>query len=181
MMTSQDQRRAFNSFIRHPESPALMELAVEVITAAKLEWQTRGTRWGITVCADPTSVLRLNVGNSVLLDFATDDGVQLLVVHPGDRAADWGDAITVEEGLAEVKDSLRLVTSDPDHMLELLLDSKSLFKEVRAYADATSRELPRGDWHNPLVDELLIQVADAVFEDYDGAGYDPADFEYEDE
>lgn len=169
MTASAAQQKKFDTFVKRADRELLLELAVETIIAADLDWDELGIRWGITVCVDRTSVLRLNVGNRVLLDVTTEHGVQLFVVHPSDRSADWVGEVAVYEGFPQVKDSLRLVTDGPDDMIELLLDSEDLANEVRDHAEASGRDLPRDDWHNPLIDELLLEVADAVFDEYDAA------------
>jgi hypothetical protein len=177
MTVSAEQQEQFNTFVTRRSAGAVMELAVEAIIAAGLDWGSLGMRWGITVC-DDASVLRLNVGRHVLLDVTMDQGIQLLVIQSPGSPTHWGDDVRVFSGFPDVEHSGRLVALHPDHLTELLLDRVELAPLVRAHAEVSGTDLPRPDLHNPLVNELLEQVADSVFDDYEG---DYSQYEYEDD
>jgi hypothetical protein len=177
MTTTEQQQGQFNDFVRRRSAAAAMELAVEAIIAAGLEWGSLGSRWGITVC-DSDSVLRLNVGKRFLLDVTREQGIQLLVMLPPEHPADWGEAVRVVPGYTDVEHSRRLIAAHPDHLTELLLDSVELGPFVRAHAELSGRDLPRPDLHNPFVNEWLEQVGESAFDDYER---DYSQYEYEEE
>jgi hypothetical protein len=151
------QRTKYEKFLTLPRHRELVECCQLVVEAAGLGWSEMGHRWGVTVCVSATSMLRLNVGNRVLFDALADGDMELFIVHPLDRPPAWDERIEAYEGFPQLADSIRLLLSDIDDLLDVL-DEPSIPAEVKAHADASGRDLPRSEWHNPLMTGLLLPV-----------------------
>lgn len=163
MTASQAQRTKFNTFMERADAQSLIECAVHTVFAAGLDLDGMGVRWGMTGCVDQTSYLRLNVGQRVLLDIAPQ-GIDLFAVHPRNTPAPWRYGGVLYGGFPEVKDSIRLVARDPHDLIDLLADHPDLAAAVRLHAEASPRPLPRSEWHNPLLNDLITTTATAVLQ-----------------
>lgn len=161
MIATEAQRKKFNAFMTRPDVQSVIECAVQTVFAAGLDLDGMGVRWGITACVDKNSVLRLNVGQRVLLD-VTSHGIELFAVHPRGEPAAWRYGGMLYGGFPEVKDSVRLIARDPHDVIDLLANHPELASKVRSHAEASSRPLPRSDWHNLLLDDLIVRTATAV-------------------
>jgi len=62
-MPTRPQTEKFAKFQEEPLSQNCIDLAKATISAASLSLSERGRTWGVTVCPDPESLIRLNVGN----------------------------------------------------------------------------------------------------------------------
>lgn len=162
---SEVQATKFDQFLSLPNASELLVACQFVAEAAGLAWEEIGVRWGITVCASKTSLLRLNVGNRLLFDARPDGDFELFIVHPIDRPALWGDHIDAYKGFDQVRDSVWLLLKGIEELAEVL-DEPGLAEEVKAHADASGRSLPRPEWHNPLV-EALFDDLDLDLDDID--------------
>jgi hypothetical protein len=155
MEPSAPQQTKYDTFIKLPDHITWLACTAEVAERAGLDWEDLGTRWGITVCASKTSTVRLNVGNRLLLDIRPDGAMNLFIVHPLSEPADWAGEVDVYNGFEQVKDSLCLVANDPDTLFHLLTFEDIPIK-LQRHAEASGRALPRPEWHNPLVEQLLF-------------------------
>jgi hypothetical protein len=175
MEPSAAQLKKFEKFQRLPDAEETLRMALLVAFHAGLELEDLGTRWGITVCPDTTAVVRLNVGNRILMDARPDGMFQLLVVHAPDEPADWADLVEAYNGFPGVENSICLLVEDADTLLDLL-DFHDVSVKIERHAAASGRSLPRPEWHNWLLDDWI-----AALERDDDTESDDAERDYDSE
>ncbi len=106
------QTAKYNKFLAHPLKEKAIEYLNLIVSAARLELSELGISWGVTVCTDPKSVLRVNVSNRYLADviFSKDrpEGLALMCVI-GEPQILGPRSMRIRKGFDVVKDSKILI------------------------------------------------------------------------
>ncbi len=141
----------------HPLQEKAVEYLNLIVAAAGLDSNDLGVTWGVTVCTDTKSVLRVNVSNRYLADVifskSLPDGLALMCVI-GEPQILGPKSMRVHNGFKNIKDSTVLTCN-------LGKDSNSLISEnlvksaLLAHAQTSVRNLPNPNWHNPLTASLI--------------------------
>jgi hypothetical protein len=161
-MATAPQQKKFDQFLSLPESAAYVELLKRAIHAAELTSETCGVNWGVTVCPDKDTILRINRGNIALLDLCKG------LFEPSDpklfiRAAviDSKLGFTTPRGIDlypgftnRNKESLFAIGTW-DKWGTKFFDEKKIARAFKAHSEDSERNLPNPNWHNPLVNSLL--------------------------
>lgn len=161
-MATAPQQKKFDQFLSLPESAAYVELLKRAIQAAELTRETCGVNWGVTVCPDKDTIFRINRGNIALLDlckglFEPSDlelfikaaviDSKLGIMTP--RGVDFYPGFT-----NRIKESLFAIGTWEKWGTKFF-DEKKIARAFKAHSDASVRNLPNPNWHNPLVEELI--------------------------
>ena len=165
-MATQAQTDKFQKFQQHQLQYESLQVLHRAIEVAELPLTDIGDTWGVTVCVDPRTIFRLNVGNVSQLSvfkgsnekrdptgeiyylyFAVVDRQLGILGEP--RGLRW------RRGFVDhVDDSVEL--SGPfENWHTRIFEKKGVTRAFRAHAQAALRRLPNPNWHNPLVDDLL--------------------------
>jgi len=152
---SSTQRRKFDQFQSLPSADDAMTACRAVLSAAGLRQDQLGTHWGVTVCVEQGSQLRLNVGNRILFEVTDDNQYDVFLIHSGRIPFRWIRYGQVRGGFAQVKDSI-VLRADRVKDVQSFVGARGIAKKLSAHAEASWRTLPKPDWHNPLVSPLLF-------------------------
>jgi hypothetical protein len=112
----------------------------------------------VTVAVAKDSLLRLNVGNRVLMDVRprrdASAVIELMIVGEVEIPEELKRGVVLREGFEAVEGSAMIAfpIENAPEVLELV----GLFDAVRAHADASGRNLPQENWHNPMSELLLF-------------------------
>lgn len=165
-MPTRPQTEKFAKFQEEPLNQSCIELVKATISVADLSLSDRGRTWGVTVCPDPESLIRLNVGNvaqmSVRRNFspkADPSGEVHFVVMAvkrstlGPRGVPRG--LWNRTGFVQHVDDSIFIYGPMERWATKLLKKKRVALAVKSHVDEALRTLPDSNWHNPLVDSLL--------------------------
>ncbi len=126
-----------------------------VVSAAGLRQDQLGTHWGVTVCVEQGSQVRLNVGNRILFEVTDDNRYDVFLIHGSRIPFRWIRYGEVRGGFAQVKDSI-VLRADRVKDVQSFVGARGIAEKLSAHAEASWRTLPKADWHNPLVTPLLF-------------------------
>jgi len=151
------QTAKYEKFLAHPFKEKAVEYLNLIVSAAELEANDLGITWGVTVCADTKSVLRVNVSNRYLADviFLKDnpEGLALMCVI-GEPLILGPKSMRIRKGFEAVKDSFILTCTLGKDSSRILSKSR-VRNALRAHAKTSERNLPNPNWHNPLATALI--------------------------
>lgn len=162
-MASAAQQQKFTKFSRLAERDRILVVLETLVSKGELLRSERGDRWGVTVCPDKLTLMRLNAGNRCHSDVVDIDGywhlrvyvVAGLVGGRVDSHFKLTESTKCRPGFREVSNSmeLRLPLSEAN---DSLLDDSRVASAFRAHLESGPRRaLPNSAWHNPLLDPLL--------------------------
>ena len=154
---TEPQSTKFKKFMAHPLKEKAIAYLNLIVTAANLNLNDLGVTWGITLCVDAKSVLRVNVSNRYLADVifskAAPDGRALMCVI-GEPLILGLKSMRVRSGFTAIKDSTILTCDLGEDSNRLLLDSR-VRRALAAHANTFVKNLPNPNWHNPLASSLI--------------------------
>lgn len=161
-MATPPQQKKFDQFLSLAESAAYIELLKRAIQAAELTIETCGVNWGVTVCPDKDTIFRINRGNIALLDLCkgfldpSDPGLLIkAAVIDSELGVLTPRGIDLYQGFTNrLKESL-LAVGRWEKWGTTFFDNKKIVRAFKAHSDASVRNLPNPNWHNPLVTTLL--------------------------
>jgi hypothetical protein len=165
-VASTAQEEKFAKFQRQPEGPAAIALVRKAIQVASLSDSDRGVSWGVTVCPDSDSLIRLNVGNVAQLSVTKGRKTRL---NPS------GEVYTVVAAVLESKlgffgaprglethggfpkwvDGSATLQGSFEIWATKLFNKSKVAQAFAAHAEIAKRNFADKNWHNPLVDQLL--------------------------
>ena len=162
-MTSPAQQKKFETFLKHPLHVTALELVKQAIAAAALEQGELGKSWGVTLCPDNKTVIRLNCGNISLLDVShgsfepDDDDIYIKMAVIDEELGILGPprSIAMYEGFTAHVESSMLLMAPWDKWSGKIFDNKKICRAFKAHAHAAKRTLPHPNWHNPMAEALL--------------------------
>ncbi len=156
------QKSKFEKFMKHPLKDRAIEFLNYVISAADLDIKNIGMTWGVTLCANSKSVLRVNVSNRYLADvFVTKsypDG-RALICLIGEPQVIGPQSMRVHDGFENIENS-KIITCDLGRDLSRLISERSVQNALKAHAETFVRKLPNSKWHNPLSVALIYNDND---------------------
>jgi len=165
-MATTAQNEKFSKFQSHHLRESSLQLLRQAIEVAELPHSDIGHTWGVTVCVDPKTVIRLNVGN--VSQFSVFKGgrpkvdptgtvyfLYLAVVEKDLGVLGEPKGLRMLNGFeTHVKDSVQL--SGPfDDWCTKLFDNKRVCRAFTTHAQQALRGMPNPQWHNPLVNDLI--------------------------
>jgi hypothetical protein len=162
-MSTAAQQQKFAKFSRLGEHEKLVTVLRTLIARGDLSRSDRGTHWGVTVCPDKLTLMRLNAGNRCHADVVDVGGIWHLRIYViaklTDGRVDPHFKLTKNtkcaRGFTEVPDSLEIRVPLSECTVELLGDHR-VVEAFRAHLGSGSRKtLPNSAWHNSLVDQIL--------------------------
>jgi hypothetical protein len=141
-------------------------LVRKAIQVASLSDSDRGVSWGVTVCPDSDSLIRLNVGNVAQLSVTKGRKTRL---NPS------GEVYTVVAAVLESKlgffgaprglethggfpkwvDGSATLQGSFEIWATKLFNKSKVAQAFAAHAEIAKRNFADKNWHNPLVDQLL--------------------------
>lgn len=165
-MATDIQRKNFDKFQESPLRNEAIEFVKAAITAAGLTESERGVSWGVTVCSDRETVIRLNVGNVAQLSVrhgrvAKRDPLgsrERISVAVRQRALGWlgiPGSLSDEEGFVLWVDDSIILRGYFDEWARQFFKKKRLAMAFTQHAEEANKRMPDSNWHNPLVDALL--------------------------
>jgi len=156
---TEPQSAKFNKFMAHPLKEKAIAYLNLIVTAANLNLNDLGVTWGITLCVDAKSVLRVNVSNRYLADVIFSktalEGRALMCVI-GEPLILAPESMRIHSGFEGIKDSIILTCDLGEDSSRLLLDSR-VRRALAAHANTFVKNLPNPNWHNPLASSLINQ------------------------
>lgn len=162
-MASTAQQQKFAKFNRSPECAKITEILRILVAEGGLDTSLRGVQWGVTVCPDAITIMRLNSGNRCHADVVDVDGewyLRLFVVTAM-KGGKLDSHLKVTPrtrgrlGFVEVDDSVELRVPLGEASAEMFADER-VGKAFRDHLNSGPRKnLPNAAWHNPLLDPLL--------------------------
>ena len=151
------QTAKYKKFLAHPLKEKAIEYLNLIVSSARLELNDLGITWGVTVCTDSKSVLRVNVSNRYLADVISSmdrpEGLALMCVI-GEPQILGPRSMRIRKGFDVVKDSKILTCTLGTDSTRLLSESR-VRSALLAHARTSERNLPNPNWHNPLTTELI--------------------------
>lgn len=151
------QEAKYKKFMAHPLKDKAVAYLNSIVSAAELDSNDLGVTWGVTLCADTNSVLRVNVSNRYLADVifkkSHPEGTALMCVI-GEPPILGPKSMRVADGFPKIKNSIILTCDlgkDSDRLLSEILVKQALI----AHASTSVRNLPNPNWHNPLSVSLI--------------------------
>ena len=162
-MPSPAQQKKFETFLKHPLYSPSIELIKKAISVAGLEPEELGKSWGITLCPDNKTVVRVNCGNLALLDItrglidSTDDGTYIRIAVVDDELGRLGSSrgLVFYHGFIDHVENSLLLVAPWDKWSGKIFDNKKICRAFKAHAHAAKRTLPHPNWHNPMAEALL--------------------------
>ena len=156
---TEPQSTKFKKFMAHPLKEKAIAYLNLIVTAANLNLNDLGVTWGITLCVDAKSVLRVNVSNRYLADVifskTIPEGRALMCVI-GEPQILGPESMRVHNGFKDIKDSTILTCALGEDSNRLVSDS-AVRIALAAHANTFVRNLPNSNWHNPLASSLINQ------------------------
>lgn len=156
------QKTKFEKFTKHPLRDKAVEFLNYVIVVADLDIKNIGITWGITLCADSKSVLRVNTSNRYLVDvFVTKtypEGRALMCLI-GEPQVIGPQSMRVHDGFKNIENSI-IVTCNLGKDSSKLISEREVQTALRAHANTLVRNLPNSNWHNPLSLTLIDEDND---------------------
>ena len=165
-MVSKAQEEKFAKFQRQPEGPAALALVRQAIKVASLIDRDRGTSWGVTVCPDSNSLIRLNVGNVAQLSVSKGrptrsdpDGKSYFIIaavqEPKLGIMGSPRGLETHGGFPKWVDGSATLQGPFEVWANKLFDKKKVVQAFAAHAERAKRNFADKNWHNPLVNPLL--------------------------
>ncbi len=156
------QKTKFEKFTKHPLRDKAIEFLNYVLVVAGLDIENVGITWGITLCADSKSILRVNTSNRYLVDvFVTEaypEGRALMCLI-GEPQVIGPQSVRVHDGFKNIENSI-IVTCDLGKDSSKLIAEREVQTALRAHANTLVRKLPNSNWHNPLSVTLISEDSD---------------------
>lgn len=153
------QSAKYEKFMKHPLKEKAVEYLNLIVTAANLDLDDLGVTWGVTLCVDAKSVLRVNVSNRYLADViyskAKPDGVALMCVI-GKPPIAGPRSMHVHNGFHTIKNST-ILTCDLGGDSTSLISEIAVKNALKAHANTQVRKIPNPKWHNPHSESLIKQ------------------------
>jgi hypothetical protein len=148
------QRRKFSKFQTEPVGDAALDAFRRYAELVGLDLQALGDTWGVTVCVDAGTVLRVNVGPRVTLDVLSKGPVTRVfaIGDPPDTGGAMG--VRVGRGFEQVPGSYSLVfpLSEPS-----TLGLPGLQSGMRAFVELQARRIVP-TFHNPLMTPVVREL-----------------------
>ena len=162
-MPTTAQQKKFDAFLKHPLYDQALEVLKRAISEGGLEREQMGKSWGITVCPDNMTIVRVNCGNLSLLDVfhglidPEDEKTYIRMAVIDDELGILGPprGLAMYEGFAAHVENSILLVGPWDKWSRKIFDNKKICKAFKAHALAAKRTLPNPNWHNPLIEALL--------------------------
>lgn len=165
-MATAPQEQKFKKFQQHPLCNESLTLVKRAITVAELSMNEIGKTWGVTVCPDANTPIRLNVGNVAQMStwkgkFPKLDptGQQFLVsIAVSERELGilgWPRHLYPSGGFKKWVDDSITLSGFFEKWHSELFDNKKLARAFQAHAQQALKGMPNSNWHNPLVNDLL--------------------------
>lgn len=165
-MPTSAQQNKFDEFQKRPLRDECIKVVKAAISQAGLSASERGSNWGVTVCPDNKTLIRLNVGNvsqmsvqrgfSEKIDPSGDVYYLVVAVQRGALGL-----LGVPRGLhawpgfvKHVDDSI-IVFGALDRWSDQIFEHQRVVRAMRKHIESATRTLPDSNWHNPLVDDIL--------------------------
>jgi hypothetical protein len=162
-MATVPQQKKFDQFLGLPESANYVELLKRAIKAAELTSNSLGVDWGVTVCPDKNTIFRINRGNIALLDLGSGfveppDSTILIkaAVIDSELGVLTPRGITLYPGFTNRHKESLFAVGRWEKWETKFFDEKKIARAFKAHSDASVRNLPNSNWHNPLVDGLIL-------------------------
>lgn len=165
-MPTPAQQDKFGEFQKRPQRFDGIKVLKNVISHSELSSADRGTTWGVTVCPDRDTLIRLNVGN--VSQFSIQRGISktidptgniffvVLAVHRGAlgiRGVPRG--LQERTGFTKHVDESIIIFGPMDRWSERIFERPRVVRAMRKHVQVALRTLPDTNWHNPLVDSLI--------------------------
>jgi len=165
-MASQAQTAKFQGFQEHHLRDQSLKVLKQAIEVAELPFSDLGDTWGVTVCVDPKTIFRLNVGNvsqlSVYRGFnekrdPTGKVFYLYLAVVDRELGVLGEprGLRWDKGFVQHVDDSAQLSGPFDKWGTKIFERKGIARAFRSHAQAAVRRLPNANWHNPLIDDLL--------------------------
>ena len=165
-MATTAQEEKFAKFHRQPEGPAAIALVRKAIKIALLNDSDRGVSWGVTVCPDSDSLVRLNVGNVAQLSVTkgrktrfdpSGETYTIVAAVLESKLGFFGAPRGLEThgGFPKWVDGSATLQGPFETWATKLFDKSKVADAFAAHADIAKRNFADKNWHNPLVDQLL--------------------------
>lgn len=165
-MATTAQQDKFDEFQKRPLREECIEIVRTAITKSGLNVADRGSTWGVTVCPDNKTLIRLNVGNvsqmSVQRGFAEkidpSGDVYFIVVAVRRNALGILGAprgLHVRSGFVKHVEDSAIVFGALDRWSDRIFEHKRVVRAMRQHVESATRKLPDSNWHNPLVEAML--------------------------
>ena len=156
------QKKKFEKFSKHPLKDKAVEFLNYVIAVADLDIEDLCITWGVTLCADSKSVLRVNVSNRYLADIFVSksypDGRALMCLI-GEPQVIGPQSMRIHDGFENIENSV-IITCDLGTDSSRLISEQTVQSALKAHANTSVRKLPNANWHNPLSVSLMSQDKD---------------------
>lgn len=156
------QKTKFEKFTKHPLKDKAVEFLNYVVIVADLDIKNVGITWGVTLCADSKSILRVNTSNRYLADVfvtkAYPEGRALMCLI-GEPQVIGPQSMRVHDGFKNIENS-KIVTCDLGKDSSRLISESDVQSALKAHANTFVRKLPNPNWHNPLSVTLINEDND---------------------
>jgi hypothetical protein len=156
-MPSKAQEDKFRRFSALPNRAKLIELLKSLISAGNLDKSDLGTSWGVTVCPDAKTLVRLNCGNRSLAEVLVWKDrllLRIFVIAPLQSAA-LPPRTVDRPGFDAIDGSIALISPLEDDYGASLLADPLWARQFRRHVEVERRRLPNPAWHNPLTESIL--------------------------
>lgn len=165
-MASSAQEEKFAKFQRQPEGSAAIALVRKAIEVASLSDSDRGVSWGVTVCPDSDSLIRLNVGNVAQLSVRKgrktrfDPSGEMYAIVAAVVESNLGffgapRGLETHGGFPKWVDGSATLQGPFEIWATKLFDKSKVADAFAAHASIAKRNFADKNWHNPLVNPLL--------------------------
>jgi len=165
-MATDIQQNKFDKFQESQLRYEAIEFVKAAIAAAGLVDSERGVTWGVTVCPDNETIIRLNVGNVAQLSVQTRRAASRessedrfrVIVAVCKEAIGWPGipgSLSDQEGFIRWVDDSVVLIGDFDRWAKRLFKKKRLASAFAQHAREANKRMPDSNWHNPLVNRLL--------------------------
>ncbi len=165
-MATDIQQKKFDEFQESQLRHEAIEFVKAAIAAAGLAESERGVTWGVTVCPDKETIIRLNVGNIAQLSVrqgrvAKKDSLgsrERITVAVRKQALGWlgiPGSLSDQAGFVDWVDDSIILRGYFDQWASRFFKKKRLAVAFADHARAAHKRMPDVNWHNPLVDALI--------------------------
>jgi len=165
-MATDIQQKKFDKFQESQLRHEAIDFVRAAIAAAGLAESERGVTWGVTVCPDNETIIRLNVGNIAQLSVrygrvAKKDPAgsrERIAVAVRKRALGWmgiPGSLSDQEGFPDWVDDSIILRGYFDQWASRFFKKKRLALAFAEHVREAHKKMPDANWHNPLVDALL--------------------------
>lgn len=161
-MATEPQKKKFAQFVDSELKDDCVDFLNQLIKVAGLSLDELGTIWGVTVCVDKQTLLRVNVANwefaSVRLSANNSTGTaQFSLIGRPKITLLMPLSTRFTESSLKIEDLYAIwinVGRDSKRILSNQNVANSARKAVEAMM-AERRGLPNPNWHNPLINSLI--------------------------